>query len=304
MEKYKLEDKIGNGGYSSVYKVQDRIGIRYACKILDKTKVKRNKVRTEIEMLKSLRFSTKVVGYIDALEDDKHYYIIQELCKGGDIQKYISNYNIYAENTVASIIRGVLRGLYHIHKTNIIHGDIKASNILLADKSEEAEVKIIDFGSSQYSSAEDIIEVENLQGTPWFLSPEALSSKLCCQSDIWSVGVLTFQLLSGKMPFNDKDSPLNPSITKIYRGILLEDPKLTGSCWNNISEEAKDFIRICLNKDYKKRPLSIDLINHKWLEKSNCEDRFQGQELNCSPFKYDISSMMNEKTIETFILQK
>lgn len=303
MEKYTLQEHLGKGGYSSVYKVNDIMNIRYACKILDKNKVKRNKVRNEIEMLKSLRFSIKIPRYIDALEDESNYYIIQEWCKGGDIQKYISNYNIYAENTVASIIRGVLRGLYHIHKSNIIHGDIKASNILLADKSEEAEVKIIDFGSSHYYD-DDIIEVENLQGTPWFLSPESLSSKLCVQSDIWSVGVLTYQLLSGKMPFNDKENPLNPSVTKIYRGILLDEPKLTGSCWEKISEEAKDFIKLCLNKDYRKRPTSLDLINHNWLEKSNCENRFQGQELNCSPFKYDISDMMNEKTIDTLIIHK
>jgi calcium-dependent protein kinase len=285
MNKYILHDCIGSGGYSTVYKCTDAIGVRYAIKQLPKSKNKRIRIQQEISIMKMLKDSPKIVTFRDAGEDEENFYIVQDWCRGGDVKDYMSNYDNYAENTVASVIRGVLRGLVHMHQYGVIHRDIKAGNIMLGDRSEDADVKIGDF------------EVDDLVGTPWFMAPENLSSKYHTKSDIWSLGVMTYQLLSGKMPFNDNENPFNPSLSKIWNQILFTSPKMSGSKWTYVSEDAKDFVHQCLIKDYKERPSAMELLTHPWLTKSDCNDRFKGKPLSCKPFKFEDVTMMKAKTI-------
>jgi calcium-dependent protein kinase len=293
---YTLHQKISDGGYSSVYKCTDSIGIRYACKQLPKEKNKRLRVVQEVYIMKILSHSPKIVKWVDAGEDEKNYYIVQELCRGGSVQEYVKNYPDYGENTVASIVRGTLRGLCHMHEKGIIHCDIKAGNIFLGDTSEDADVKIGDLGTAILTKM-DTIEVDDLIGTPWFMAPENLSYQYHTKSDIWSVGVMCYQLLSGKLPFNDKEMPSNPSLAKIWRSILHEEPNMTGYRWEKISEDAKDFIKTCLVKDYKNRITARESLQHPWLTKTDCNDRFKGTPLQCEPFKYENEAKMYAKTI-------
>ena len=294
--KYILHEELGSGGYSTVYKCTDSIGIRYAIKQLPKNKNKRIRIQQEIHIMKMLKHSPKIVGFRDAGEDEDNYYIVQDLCRGGDVKSYITAYDNYGENTVASVVRGVLRGLVHMHERGIIHRDIKSGNIMLGDRSEDADVKIGDFGTAIVSNL-DVVEVDDIIGTPWFLAPENLSSKYHTKSDIWSLGVMTYQLLSGNMPFNDFENPFNPSLSKIWNTILFKEPKMSSSKWNSVSDDAKDFISKCLIKDYTERPSALDLLGHQWLTKSDCHDRFKGIPLLCKPFRYEDITMMNASTI-------
>lgn len=289
--RYTLHEKLGEGGYSSVYKCTDHIGIRYACKVMPKDKNKRARVTQEISIMKSLNKSSKVVRFIDACEDSDAFYIVQEWCRGGSVQDYVKNFPKYGENTVASIVRGVLRGLYHMHEKGIIHADVKASNVFLGDLSEDADVKLGDLGTSIISRMDQYVVVDNLIGTPWFMAPENLSCKYHKTSDIWSVGVMTYQLLSGYLPFNDEKYPFSPRINMIWKEILHSNPKFQGSHWKNVSDIAKSFVIQCLHKDYTKRPTAYDCLSHPWLTNSDCSDRFKGTELLCEPFVYDESAM-------------
>ena len=295
---YTLHQKLADGGYASVYKCTDTIGIRYACKKLPKNKNKRNRITQEIFVMKSLIKSPKIVKFVDAGEDNEHYYIVQEWCRGGSVQDYVKQYPDYGENTVASIVRGTLRGLYHMHERGIIHCDIKAGNVFLGDNSEDADVKIGDMGTAIITKLK-VVEVDDLIGTPWFMAPENLNHKYHTTSDIWSLGVMTYQLLSGKLPFNDKSNPSNPSVSLIWKSILTEEPILTGRRWDSISEDAKDFVRMCLEKDYMKRPSSYECLQHPFLTKTDCNDRFKGIALQCEPFKYENEAQMYAMTIDT-----
>jgi calcium-dependent protein kinase len=299
LSQYILHDIIGKGGYSIIYKCTDHIGIRYACKMLPKHKNKRERVSQEIRIMKTMKSSSKVVRFIDALEDDDNYYIIQEWCRGGSVEEYIKSYSQYGVNTVASIIRGVSRSLYHLHENNIIHRDIKSGNVLLGDKSDDADVKLGDLGISIMSKLE-LVEVDNLVATPWFMAPENLSSKYHKKSDIWSLGVLTYQLLSGKLPFNDKKNITNPSIALIWRSILNDEPNFSSKRWETIDTDAIDFIKLCLNKDYEKRPTPVECLNHPFLTKTDCNDRFKGQQLNYKPFEYTENIDMNAVTLDMY----
>ena len=87
--KYTLHNKLGEGGYSTVFKCTDSIGIRYACKVMEKQKNKRNRVTKEVLTMKMMRHSPKIVRYVDACEDATSYYIIQEWCRGGSVYDYM-----------------------------------------------------------------------------------------------------------------------------------------------------------------------------------------------------------------------
>jgi calcium-dependent protein kinase len=238
---------------------------------------------------------------IEAQEDNEAYYIIQEWCKGGALRDYVkASPKLYGENTAASIVRGTLRGMCHVHKANLIHRDIKGGNILLADVSADADIKLGDFGAAidcNGCGPNDTVEAKNLVGTPWFVAPEGLSHKFGFKSDVWSLGVLTYQLLCGRMPFNDKEEPLNPRVTYIYRSIFTDEPKMTGQTWDTVSQEAKAFVTRCLHKDFKKRPTAEEALNDPWLTKTECADRFRGTSLVCTPFEYEHDSLMNARTI-------
>jgi serine/threonine protein kinase len=294
--KFFLHDKLAEGGYSSVYKCTDQIGIRYACKVLPKDANKRSRVSREVAVMEALKFSPKIVSVVDAFEDDDAFYIVQEWCRGGSVQQYVQSHPNYGENTAASILRGALRGLVHMHDKNILHMDIKASNIMLGDTSEDANVKLGDMGTAMFMpSGAETISVDELVGTIWFMSPESLSHNYHKVSDVWSIGVLAYQLLTGMMPFNDVANPITPNVVQVCKQILESEPKMHGNRWQDISEDAKSFVSSCLQKDFMMRPTALQCLAHPWLTKTDCSDRFQGIPLACEPFRYDETA----KTIQS-----
>jgi len=283
-----MHQKLAEGGYSTIYKCTDELGIRYVCKQLPKLKNKRTRIENEIHAMQSMSFSPKIVQFVDAMEDEENYYIVQEWCRGGDVKSYITTVQSQlTENTVASIIRGTLRGLVHLHEKRFIHRDIKPANIVLGDLSEDSDVKICDLGTCVYvEDVDKLTEVDELVGTAWYMGPENLSYDYCAKSDIWSVGVMAYQLLTGKMPFNDREDPFNPRMSAIWRSILTNDLKYP----SNMNEDAKDFIMKCLQNEYKARPTAREALQHVWLTKTDCNDRFKGMPLQVSPFEFEMNA--------------
>lgn len=287
---YRLQEVIGTGGYSKVYKCVDPVGVRYVAKALPKHINQRLRVQREIEILQKLHKVTRVARYVDAFEDDGNFYIIQEWCKGGDLKTYLGDHRNYGENTVASILRGTLRGLYHIHQYGIVHRDIKTSNIMFSDLGEDSEIKLIDFGAAVVTDG-NVYDTYNvgIVGTPWFLSPEALCNKVCYASDLWSVGIMAYHMLSGKLPFNDWEHMDKPTMYGVFKSIFNDDVHFKEDVWKEVSDDAKEFIMHCLQKEWKDRPKSAkDALECSWLKRTDCADRFSGTPLEgCIPFDYE-----------------
>jgi calcium-dependent protein kinase len=281
MHKYTIDKAafIAEGGYSKIYKCQDVLGIRGVCKHIPKAKTSLEKFEREVMMMHQLSHSPKVVQLYDALENDDSYFLILEWCRGGSIQDYTSNHTLYSENTVASIVRGVLRGLVHVHRAGIVHRDIKPGNVLLTDKSPDAEVKLTDFGAALLCEAGGTVETKSTIGTPWYMAPETLRSIVAPETDIWSVGVMTYQLLTGVMPFEGS------SMENIWRRVLVSDPLWNSERWSGISDDAKEFVKLCLDKELGNRPSAIQCLDNAWLKKTSCEDRFTGTSIELQPFK-------------------
>lgn len=284
---YSLGEVLGNGGFAAVHRCSDADGVRYACKVIQRSMRPRDRVLREIEALTLLERSPKVTRLFDALEDDDAYYLVLELCRGGSLGEYLSldrglgaaaYTGSYGENAVASFTRGVLRALAHTADAGVVHGDIKAANVLLSDRSDDAEVLLCDFGcAAVIKGTGDVADLPpgDVCGTPAFMAPEALRGELRPASDVWAAGVLAYQMLSGQLPFWGAGG----DVYATFRAVLNDVPEFTGSRWERISTEASDFCRVCFDKSATTRPSARELLQHPWLSASSCADRFSGAQL-------------------------
>jgi serine/threonine protein kinase len=187
-----------------------------------------------------------------------------ENCPYGNINDYIiSNHNELSEESVRNIIRNCLNIILECHNKDIIHNDIKPENFIFKEENNLNSIKLIDFGISiDTTKPHDNLMLEM---TPQFCAPETLSSMTCKKSDIWAIGVMTHLLLTGKVPFNDKQNPYKPSIYKIWNSILNDSVDYKRSYWINISDEAKDFVSCLLQKNISKRPTIYEALEHQWI---------------------------------------
>ena len=183
-----------------------------------------------------------------------------EYLKGHDLSKIISlkDYNDFNENQMGQIIHQLLKALSFIHSNNIIHRDIKPENILFSDKRNIFSLKLIDFGLATFSEQE-----KKIVGTPMYMSPEMIDGNGTYVSDIWSVGVVVYQMITGKLPFDEGEEDDNQILyehikNKEYNKERLNDVKC--------SEDVKDFIDKALLKDIKKRMTVEEALNHPWIK--------------------------------------
>ena len=244
MKKYTLQGKVADGGYAHVYKCTNKVGTTHVCKIIPKAKMCVERVQKEVAALAKLRQCVYVPRLIDVYEDNDSHYIVQEICKGTPI-----SIDQYDESAARTIIRELLRGLYELHESNITHCDIKAGNIIF--DTHDNTLKIIDYGNAQLKPPP--VKVENLVGTPLYMSPEQLGHTCTFATDVWSVGILLHHMLSGVFPFDS------------YREIFVCNPMMRGPTWQGVSSDAKQFITECLQKDYHERPSVEALLQHPWM---------------------------------------
>lgn len=264
---YNLVRQLGEGGYANVYLCKDEVGVRYACKSLPKKKNSYERVRKEIDVMKRLQTLPMVVKYVDDGENDLSYYIVQEWCRGGSLYEHLHSGDVknHHEANVVNVTRSILQALYHMHKNNVIHGDIKASNVLVSGvHNGEFDVRLCDFGNSLVM-VDDIVQVSSLVGTPEFMAPENLRSNYHRSSDIWSLGVMVYEMICGRLPFTDHIHLNNPSLPLLCKSILEDNVTFKESAWMEVSDDAKDFVARCLDKDYQQRPLPFECLEHKWI---------------------------------------
>ena len=125
--------------------------------------------------------------------------MVMELCKGGELFDSMVDYNSFTEDEIKKIIKQLLSALQHLHDLKIIHRDLKPQNILI-EQGENMNIKLIDFGMSKIC-ADKNAKLKTLMGTPFYVAPEVLRGEYGFESDLWSVGVIAFHLLTGEPPF-------------------------------------------------------------------------------------------------------
>lgn len=264
MDNYVLLDKIGKGGFATVYRCQHlHSHTHYACKVINKHLPGNNRIKVHNEINVINRLISKGVINIprlhESFEDSNNFYLIQDLCQGGSL-----NMSSFDESHTRLIIHNLLQALKHIHQSGFIHKDIKHDNILFSHRDSHPDsLKICDFGlAMECDSFDDLRVMNKIRGTPWFLAPECSYFLVGPKSDVWSVGVITYMMLSGSYPFCHNNTITN--INQLWTSIRNDEPSFTEEIWQNISKEAIDFIKYCFIKPPTSRPSSHDCLTHSW----------------------------------------
>ncbi|XP_030545649.1 calcium and calcium/calmodulin-dependent serine/threonine-protein kinase-like [Rhodamnia argentea] len=198
-----------------------------------------------------------VIDLYDVCEDQSGVHLILELCSGGELFDRIVDRKRYSEAEAAAVVLQIARGLDALHRANIVHRDLKPENCLFLNKREDSPLKIMDFGLSSVEESDPVI---GLFGSIDYVSPEALcQGTITTKSDMWSLGVILYILLSGYPPF------IAPSNRQKQQMIMRGEFSFDERTWKNISSSAKELISSLLTVDPSRRPSTLDLLNHPWV---------------------------------------
>jgi calcium/calmodulin-dependent protein kinase I len=210
-----------------------------------------------------------IIPLIDFFEEQDKYYLIMELMGGGTLLERISTVKTYTEADVREIVDNILQAMAHCHEHNIAYRDMNPKNILLKTEQDED-------GSGSGGSGEDwYIKLTSFRlaarcyesmsltkqcGTPYFTAPEVILRRpYDTRADMWSVGCITFLLLSGHLPFkalNQKD---------LFRKIVSAEFDFDVDAWSGVSQEGKNFLNELLLLDPNERFTAVEARKHSWM---------------------------------------
>ena len=277
-ELYDIKEGIGKGKFGFVKRaIHKKTKEEYAIKIMPKDSMTLQDLelaQTEINIMKMCQHPN-IIKLYDIYESADFIYIIMEYCKGGDLFSYLEKRRFkLSEYRVVEIIHKLSMALYYIHSFNIVHRDLKPENILMTDTSEEADIRLVDFGLSKiiYPN-EKMIEP---YGTLSYVAPEVLLEEPYDKSaDMWALGVVTYLLLSGYLPFDDKNSE-----REIARKTIQEEPKYTEGMFMLVSKKGKEFVKGLLKKNPTERMTIEEVLIHDWFKKYGLvpNERFNDKE--------------------------
>ncbi|MEK7723376.1 MAG: bifunctional serine/threonine-protein kinase/formylglycine-generating enzyme family protein [Acidobacteriota bacterium] len=201
---YSLVREIGRGMFGIVWlaEKQTQAGrFEFAVKLILKDSVHLEKLQHEISVWKTASGHANILTLIEADIQDGYFYIVSEHIADGSLQEKLTNSNRkgLALGKSIEITKGILSGLEHLHSLNIIHRDLKPANILM-----QGEIpRLTDFGVSKI--AKNTTQSTNVSGTYSYLPPEAFDGKFSEKTDLWAVSIILYQLLTGNLPFPQKE---------------------------------------------------------------------------------------------------
>ncbi|XP_042615936.1 death-associated protein kinase 3-like [Cyprinus carpio] len=266
---YEIGEEVGSGQFAIVKQCREKSSGRdFAAKFIKKRQsvasrrgVLREEIEREVNILQQIHHPNIVMLH-DVFENKTDVVLILELVSGGELFDFLAEKESLSEEEATQFIKQILEGVHYLHTRNIAHFDLKPENIMLLDKNAPLpRIKLIDFGLA-HKIAEGV-EFKNIFGTPEFVAPEIVNYEpLGLEADMWSVGVITYILLSGASPF------LGETKQDTLGNISAMNYEFDDEFFGHTSELAKNFIRQLLEKDTKKRLTIQDALNHPWI-KSN-----------------------------------
>ena len=263
---YEVIKKLGEGSYGKIYKAKNKIsGDIRAMKQIDKSKITDMLTfKNEIEILSRMDHPN-IIKLFEVFEDNKYFYLINDLCTGGELLDRIVKRryeNPFTEKEAAIIFKQLVSAISYCHDMNIVHRDLKPENILFINEDKNSPIKVIDFGfSKEFKNKNSNSKQKNMSskvGTVYYMSPEVLQGNYNELCDIWSCGVILYIILCGYPPFqgnNDKE---------IYQSIQKGIVEFPQKEWKMINKNAKDLILHMLcpaNKRYNAK----QVLKHVWV---------------------------------------
>lgn len=255
----KINEKIGYGNFSKIY-------TGYHCKNKIKIAIKKMKSTNgkEVSIMKKLQHNN-ILKLYNSIYKHNYIYLILELCKY-DLSTYIRHNIKLSENDSQEIFKQIVSGVKYLYENHIVHRDLKPHNILLT---QDNIVKICDFGFSCYC---DDIDSE-ICGSPFYMAPEMLKKqKYTNKIDLWSLGIILFQMLEGKVPFSS--NTIRDLITE------LDIIHFSSLISYHISYNCRDLILKLLNIDPDKRISWEDLFHHNWIKNNTLPIDIPNKEKN------------------------
>lgn len=266
---YKVMSSILGKGYNGVVRLAESVHMsskkRFAVKQFKTkglTERKRQQLDAEIEIFLCMDHP-HIARLVDVYESAASIVVVMECAEGGELFDRVTQKRL-SEDEAADATRQVLLALNYIHSHGIVHRDLKLENILYDTKGGN-HLKLIDFGFSKFLDSNGRLHTSC--GTMAYIAPEVLKKSYTSQCDLWSLGVITFILLSGHMPF--------------YGGDGIQDDILDGSYvmkpahWKSVSKSAQDFTRALLTVDPRKRLDAKTALQHGWVAKSRIAGKAQ-----------------------------
>jgi len=265
-DEYKFQNQLGSGGFAIVWLV-NRISdhTQFACKVLPKPGAGQDleDLKKEVEILQQLDHPN-IVKFVDGFETTKRLYLVMEYCGGGDLLHRVVNKKQVQESDVKEYMAQLLDAVAYAHSKNVVHCDLKPENIMFVDD-ESDQIKLIDFGLSHIHQRFQWLS--DVNGTPMYVAPEALDFRFSDAIDMWAVGIITFEMLFGHLPF-DHDDPVE-CIALAAEGFRCENRPGKGAWFNSeipVSKEAQNFIADTLQTNPRDRPTAEQALCHPWFQ--------------------------------------
>ncbi|XP_067292244.1 death-associated protein kinase 2 isoform X2 [Pseudorasbora parva] len=304
---YDIGEELGSGQFAIVKRCKEKsTGVDYAAKFIKKRQsrasrrgVRREDIEREVDILQDLQHPN-IISLHDVYENRTDVVLILELVSGGELFDFLAQKESLSEEEATEFIKQILNGVQYLHSKKIAHFDLKPENIMLLDNNVQLpRIKLIDFGLAH--RIKDGVEFKNIFGTPEFVAPEIVNyEQLGLEADMWTIGVITYILLSGASPF------LGDSKQETLANISAVNFEFDEEFFGNTSELAKSFIKQLLVKDTRKRLKIQDALNHPWIQDSSAtqeaQTKVESQQLKTKRLKeYTIQSHSSMPPNNTYV---
>ncbi|XP_054917303.2 myosin light chain kinase, smooth muscle-like isoform X2 [Dermacentor andersoni] len=259
-QNYHVHESVGRGRFGVVHRCTRLAdGTAAAAKLVRCTRAaERDRMRHELAILNLLRGHPRLLRLLDAYEKPREVILVTEYVSGGELfERVIADDFVLTEWDCVLFLRQICAGMAYMHSRHVIHLDLKPENILCQSQVGH-KIKLIDFGLAQLYEPNSSLRV--MFGTPEFVAPEVVSYEpVSPATDMWSVGVICYVLLSGLSPF------MGDSDTDTFNNIVRVDFDFDDPVFETISAVAKDFMCQLILKNPRKRMSAEQCLEHEWL---------------------------------------
>ncbi|OIT03817.1 PREDICTED: mitogen-activated protein kinase kinase kinase YODA-like isoform X2 [Nicotiana attenuata] len=219
-----------------------------------KSKESAKQLAQEVALLSRLRHPNIVQYYGSEMVPDKlHIYL--EYVSGGSIYKLLQEYGPFGETAIRSYTQQILSGLAYLHAKSTVHRDIKGANILV---DPNGRIKLADFGMAKHITGQSC--PLSFKGSPYWMAPEVIKNSSGCNLavDIWSLGCTVLEMATSKPPWSQYEG-----VAAMFKiGNSKELPAIP----EHLSDEGKDFVRKCLQREPRSRPTAAELLEHPFVK--------------------------------------
>ncbi|MBI3184364.1 MAG: serine/threonine protein kinase [Myxococcales bacterium] len=263
---YQVKRRVGHGGLGIVYEaVQPVIGKRVAIKVL------RHEFATDLQQVRRLLDEARVVNAIGhrsivdifgigQVPSDRRHYIVMEFLEGRSLEELIETEGALSPDFAVELLEEILAGLSAAHTAGVVHRDIKASNVHLVRQADGSRyVKLLDFGMAKQVGTRPLdkrsTQELHVMGTPDYMAPEqAKGEPTTAQSDLYALGVLSFQMLTGQLPFSA------PSAVELMTAHVQQPPPRPSTLAPGIPHELEELVLRLMAKDPQERPATAEAV--------------------------------------------